>query len=183
MAPTLRTARLAAHLLNAAAAARLHSTRFNDAGELEYCIRSILRFAPWFRRIHIVTDGQKPRILERLAGTPHAERFRVVDHAQIFRGHEQALPTFNSRSIITMLWRIEDLAEHFVYFNDDMALLRDVAEEDFFRDGRVVLRGQWRTQSQHLLLPRLKAVAAPARSACRTRRQSRCAAAQRAFAG
>ncbi|MBX3697169.1 MAG: Stealth CR1 domain-containing protein [Dokdonella sp.] len=130
-------------------------TRFNDAGEIDWCIRSILRFAPWFRRIHIVTDGQKPRILERLAGTPHAERFRVVDHAQIFRGHEQALPTFNSRSIITMLWRIEDLAEHFVYFNDDMFLLREVAPEDFFREGRVVQRGYWRQQAGHGAFARL----------------------------
>ncbi|SFN57589.1 stealth family protein [Dokdonella immobilis] len=130
-------------------------TRFNDAGEIDWCVRSILRFAPWFRRIHIVADGQRPRILERLAGTPHAGRFRVVDHAEIFRGHEHALPTFNSRSIITMLWRIEDLAEHFVYFNDDMFLLREVAPEDFFRDGKVVQRGYWRPQTGHGAFARL----------------------------
>ncbi len=134
-----------------------HSTRFNDAGEIDYCVASILRFAPWFRRIHIVTDCQVPALVARLAGTPWGERVRVVDHREIFAGFEQHLPTFNSRAIISVLWRIPGLAEQFVYFNDDMALLQPVAETDFFRDGRVVLRGQWRTQSQHLAIHRLKA--------------------------
>ncbi|MBL0165452.1 MAG: Stealth CR1 domain-containing protein [Xanthomonadales bacterium] len=122
-------------------------TRFNDAGEIDWCIRSILRFAPWFRKIHIVVDAQIPAILERLQDSGFADRFNVVDHREIFAGFEQHLPTFNSRSIITMLWRIEDLAENFVYFNDDMFLLRDVKAEDFFRDGKVVQRGLWRMQS------------------------------------
>ena len=124
-----------------------HRTRFNDAGEIDWCIRSILRFAPWFRKIHIVVDGQIPAILERLRASEFADRFNVVDHRQIFAGFEQHLPTFNSRSIITMLWRIDELAENFVYFNDDMFLLRDVKPEDFFFDGKVVQRGQWRTQA------------------------------------
>lgn len=122
-------------------------TRFNDAGEIDWCIRSILRFAPWFRKIHIVVDAQKPAILERLRDGEFADRFNVVDHREIFAGFEQHLPTFNSRSIISMLWRIEGLAENFVYFNDDMFLLRNVLPEDFFREGNVVQRGLWRMQS------------------------------------
>ncbi len=133
-----------------------HSTRFNDAGEIDWCVASILRFAPWFRRIHIVTDGQVPALVARLAGTPWAERIAIVDHRDIFAGFEQHLPTFNSRAIISLLWRTPGLADQFVYFNDDMALLRPIDESDFFRDGRVVLRGQWRTQSQHLVSHRLK---------------------------
>lgn len=122
-------------------------TRFNDAGEIDWCIRSLLRFAPWFRRIHIVVDAQVPAIIDRLADSPFAGRFNIVDHREIFRGFQQHLPTFNSRSIITMLWRIEGLSDNFVYFNDDMFLLREVAPEDFFRDGKVVQRGLWRPQS------------------------------------
>ncbi|HET9032448.1 MAG TPA: stealth family protein [Dokdonella sp.] len=122
-------------------------TRFNDAGEIDWCIRSILRFAPWFRKIHVVVDGQVPAILDRLRDSQFGERFNVVDHREIFAGFEQHLPTFNSRSIITMLWRIQGLAENFVYFNDDMFLLRAVNPEDFFREGKVVQRGLWRMQS------------------------------------
>lgn len=141
--------KLSSHLARAGESgpASAHSTRFNDAGEIDYCIRSILRFAPWFRKIHIVSDEQIPSILERLRGTPLADRIHVVDHREIFKGFEQYLPSFNSRSIISMLWRIEDLAEQFVYFNDDMFLLRDATPEDFFRNGMVVQRGLWRMQS------------------------------------
>jgi hypothetical protein len=125
------------------------ATRFNDAGEIEYCIASLLRFAPWLRTIHVVTDRQVPPVVAKLAGTPFADRVRVVDHAEVFAGYEQYLPTFNSRAISCMLWRIPALAEDFLYVNDDFALIQPVEPTDFFRDGRVVLRGQWRTQSAH----------------------------------
>lgn len=124
-------------------------TRFNDAGELEYCIASILRYAPWFRRIHIVTAAQTPALVSRLEGTRWADRVRLVDHREIFAGYGQYLPTFNSRAIITALWRIPGLTERFVYFNDDFMLLQPVAPEDFFRGDAPVLRGKWITQANH----------------------------------
>jgi hypothetical protein len=125
-----------------------HATRFNDAGELDYCLASLLRFAPWLRRIHVVTDMQVPRQLPRLAGTPYADRVRLVDHREIFSGFEEFLPTFNSESISSVLWRIPGLAEQFLYINDDMMLLRPVRPSDFFRDGKMVVRGKWLPQSE-----------------------------------
>ncbi len=130
-------------------------TRFADAGELEYCLASILRYAPWFRRIHIVTGGQTPPQLARLAGTAWAGRVRLVDHREIFAGCEDHLPTFNSRAIITALWRIEGLAERFVYFNDDFMLLQPAQPEDFFRGGAPVVRGRWQTQARYRWTRRL----------------------------
>lgn len=143
--------RLAQYLAQAGLAASppatAAATRFDDAGELEWCVASILRFAPWIGTIHIVADRQTPALIGRLQGTPFAERVRVVDHGEIFAGFEQCLPTFNSRAIITALWRIPQLAEQFIYFNDDFVLLRPVAPTDFFRGDRVVLRGRWQPQS------------------------------------
>lgn len=124
-------------------------TRFNDAGELAYCISSLLRFAPWLRRIHIVTDRQRPSVLDLVAGTPWAERISIVDHREIFAGYEACLPTFNSRAIITALWRIPGLSERFLYLNDDFILLRPVSPQDFFDGDVMVLRGEWRLQSGH----------------------------------
>lgn len=135
--------------LGGARPAAAQPTRFGDAGELDWCVGSILRFAPWVRTIHIVTANQTPPLVERLQATPHAGRVRVVDHREIFAGHEQHLPTFNSRAIITALWRIEGLAEQYIYFNDDFFLLQPVAPEDFFRDGQVVVRGAWHAQTRH----------------------------------
>ena len=54
-----------------------------------------------------------------------AERYnvRLVDHREIFRGHKELLPTFNSLAIESMVWRIKGLAERFLYFNDDVMLV------------------------------------------------------------
>lgn len=135
------------HSLGRARPSSADPTRFDDAGELEYCVASLLRFAPWFRHIHIVTDRQTPALMSKLAGTPWAKRLRVVDHAEIFADYERYLPTFNSRAISAMLWRIPGIAEQFVCLNDDFMLLRRIAAQDFFRDDHVVLRGDWRRQS------------------------------------
>lgn len=129
-------------------------TRFNNDGELEYCLTSIFRFAPWIRTIHVITDQQVPPLLARLAGTAYEDRVKVVDHREIFAGYEHVLPTFNSRAIISMLWRVPGLAEQYLYFNDDFVLLQPIQPEDFFRDGSVVLRGHWKTQSRHRPLKR-----------------------------
>jgi hypothetical protein len=128
------------------------ATRFDDAGEIEYCIVSLLRFAPWLRRILVVTAGQVPPLLPCLQASAWGERIRLVDHAEIFAGYERFLPTFNSRAICSMLWRIDGLAERFLYLNDDFMLLRPLAQADCFGDdGKVVQRGDWRPQSAFTL--------------------------------
>jgi hypothetical protein len=89
-----------------------------------------------------VTDDQIPAAINRQRAEQH--NIRIVDHREIFRGYEQLLPTFNSRAIESMLWRIEGLADRFVYFNDDMMLVGPVEPTDFFSsDGKLNLRGRW----------------------------------------
>ena len=100
--------------------------RFRDLGTLNWSIRGLLRFAPWIRTVHIITDGRTPPDL------PADARIRVVPHAAFFRDPAH-LPTFNSYSIESNLGFISGLAEHFVYFNDDMFLGRP-AEPDMFFD-------------------------------------------------
>lgn len=117
------------------------STRFVDNGELNYCLRSIRRYAPWIRTIHLVTDNQRPDFL-----TPSLQEkmgVRIVDHSEIFESFEWALPTFNSRTIETALHRIPGLAEHFIYFNDDIMLTAPISPERFFLEDSVVLQGRW----------------------------------------
>jgi hypothetical protein len=133
-------------------------TRFGDCGEIEYCVASLLRFAPWLRTIHIVSDEQTPALSDQLKGSAFENRVRVVDHREFFVGYEQFLPTFSNRSIECLLWRIPDLAERFIYFNDDYQLIRPVAIEDFFGDEGVVLRGQWRPGSERRWGQRLKSL-------------------------
>jgi hypothetical protein len=137
-----KRARLLGEEANRHAAA--DATRFGDCGEVAWCVASLLRFAPWIRRIHIVADEQQPAFLARIAHTALAQRVRLVDHHDIFTGYEQYLPTFSNRSIEAMLHRVPGLAARFLYLNDDFMLLQPVAPEDFFRGDSVVLRGRWR---------------------------------------
>lgn len=116
-------------------------TRFAASGELPYCISAIRRFAPWVRTIHVVTDDQIPDFLDER--TRRRLGVNIVDHREIFRGYEWALPTFNSISIGTAIYRVPGLAEKYIYFNDDVFLVRSVVPEDFFIQDKVVLRGRW----------------------------------------
>lgn len=123
-------------------------TRFNQRGEIDYCVKSLLRFAPWIRTIYIVTDAQIPAIISQLEGAPEAKKIRLVDHREIFSGFEHYLPTFNSLSIESVLWRIKGLANHFIYLNDDCSLIRPVCYHDFFQENKVILRGVWKLQTE-----------------------------------
>lgn len=130
----------------ARATGRLHENainphRWGDSDELDYCLRALANHAPWLRRVWIVTDDQRPD----LSALPDGFRARVavVDHRAVFAGAEHHLPTFNSLAIETQLWRIPGLAEHFVYFNDDVFLTAPLAPSDVFVSGVPVLRGRW----------------------------------------
>ena len=82
--------------------------RYSSLGEINYCIASILRFAPYIRNIFIVTDGQDPGLGDFVEKyfPGQSGRLKIVDHRVIYRGYEKYLPVFNSLSIETLLWRI-----------------------------------------------------------------------------
>lgn len=110
------------------------TTRFKDVGEVVYCVASVLRNMPYVRQIFIVTDQQQPQLEPMLSRNfpLRIQPITIIDHKTIFEGYEEYLPTFNSLSIESMLWRIPGLAEHFVYLNDDMLVLSPTTPETFF---------------------------------------------------
>jgi len=101
-------------------------TRFSSLGEIQWCVRSLRKFAPFLNRIYIVTDGQDPHIPE---GSIPVE---IVDHKVLFRGYEQYLPVFNSIAIETMTWRIPGLSEHYIELNDDFLLCAPITAGDLY---------------------------------------------------
>lgn len=108
--------------------------RYADNDELKYSLRSIEKYAPWIRRIFIVTDNQVPVWLD----TSNA-RVRIVDHKEIMP--DVCLPCFNSAVIEHFLYKIPGLAEHFIYANDDMFINKPVTPETFFgKDGLPIVR-------------------------------------------
>lgn len=102
--------------------------RFRDWGLLQFWFRGVEKFAPWVNKVHFVTYGHLPKWLN----TDHP-KINIVRHTDYIP--QEYLPTFNSHPIELNLHRIPDLAEQFVYFNDDMFLLNTVTPEDFFENG------------------------------------------------
>ncbi len=109
--------------LNALAA---NDARYANREELRYSMRSVTYFAPWVRHIYLVTDDQLPPWLD----VSHP-KITWIRHRDIFPD-ANVLPTFNSHAIEAYLHRIPGLAEHFLYFNDDMFLGCPVVPHTFF---------------------------------------------------
>lgn len=128
-------------------------TRYRSEGEIFYCVSSILRFAPFIRKIFIVTDEQDPRLDDFIQVNFPENKIpvEIVDHKVIFRDYEQYLPVFNSRAVETCIHRIPDLSENYVYFNDDFFLINPIRETDWFVYDKTVAYGNWR----NLILDRL----------------------------
>ncbi len=101
--------------------------RYADNDELKYSLRSVEKYAPWIRRIFIVTDNQVPEWLD--TSNP---KIQIVDHTEILP--PESLPCFNSRIIEHHLHKIPGLAEHFLYANDDMLINRPVTPATFFAE-------------------------------------------------
>ena len=100
------------------------AARYADRDELRHSLRSIDRNMPWVRNVFVLTNCAPP---SWFAGR---DDVIWVDHREVM--DERHLPTFNSHAIECWLHRIPGLAEHFVYFNDDMLANRPVAKTRFF---------------------------------------------------
>lgn len=99
--------------------------RFSNHNELYYAIKSVVINLPWVRQIFVVTDNQLPPWLDEYPNV------KVIDHTQIIS--HKYLPTFNSHVIEAHLHNIPSLAEHFIYFNDDVFVARPLPAGHFFK--------------------------------------------------
>lgn len=101
--------------------------RFSNHDELKYSLRCVIKHLPWVRNIFIVTDNQHPSWIDE----QYDKRVKIIDHREIIP--EEYLPTFNSHVIEAHIHKIEDLAEHFIYFNDDVFVARPLPVGHFFK--------------------------------------------------
>lgn len=100
-------------------------SRYRDNDELRYSLRSLALFAPFVRRIFVVTAGQVPEWLD----IDHPD-IRMVDHDELL--DPAHLPTFNSHAVESRLHHIDGLSERYLYLNDDFVLGREVTAGTFF---------------------------------------------------
>ncbi|MDD7945993.1 stealth conserved region 3 domain-containing protein [Microbacterium sp. NE2HP2] len=104
--------------------------RYRHVDELRYALRSVHMYAPWVRRIFIATDSPAPAWL---ADHPKV----TIVRSEEFFADPSTLPTHNSHAVEAQLHRIDGLAEHFLYSNDDMFFGRPVRPELFFSPGGI----------------------------------------------
>lgn len=102
--------------------------RYRDMGTLRYWFRAVEKYTPWVNKIHFVTWGHLPEWLDTTN-----PKLNIVKHKDYIP--EKYLPVFNANPIELNLHRIDDLAEHFVFFNDDMFILNKLEPEYFFNNG------------------------------------------------
>ena len=108
--------------------------RFRDLDTFKYLIRGVAKYAPWINTVYVVLQmpSQKPEWLKE------SDRLKIIYHDQIIP--KKLLPTYNSCTIETFLWKIPNLSETFIFTNDDMIPVAPLKEEDFFEDGVPKLR-------------------------------------------
>ncbi len=108
----------------------LSGHRYRNWGLLKYFFRSIEQNAPWFGKLFFIVSSEEqiPAWLDR-----SHPKLSVVLHKDFIP--EEDLPTFSSHCIDVNLHRIPGLSEQFVYFNDDVFLIRKAPPSFFFRKG------------------------------------------------
>ena len=105
-----------------------NSARFRDWENLKYWFRSIEKNCKYVNKIYFITWGHLPRWLN--TSNP---KLVVIKHQDYIPS--KYLPTYNSNVIELNLFRIKELSENFVLFNDDMFVMESTKATDFFKKG------------------------------------------------
>lgn len=106
------------------------NVRYESWNNLHLVFRGIEQFIPWIHRIFLVTCGQIPDFINL-----RHPKLKIVRHEDFIP--EKYLPTFNSNTIEMNYFRISELSEDFILFNDDIFPLSPIEREYYFKDGKV----------------------------------------------
>ena len=100
---------------------KMHNKSYNATAsyrsfdEIRYCFRSIETYMPWYNHIYLVTNDSAPGWL-----SSHP-RLTVIHYRELMPNN---ICTYNSNAIESMLHKIPNLTDYFLYFNDDTLLLK-----------------------------------------------------------
>jgi len=119
--------------------------RFRSSNEIIYGIRSIEKFFPNHGKIFIVTDNQKVSGLNE-------QLVNYVDHSEILNDR----PTYSSKKIESNLFKIKNLSDNFLYFNDDILLGPLFKLEDFYADNKYYMHFEKSEESDSKFPPSVK---------------------------
>ena len=101
--------------------------RYQSWDNLQYVFRGIENCMPWVNKVFLITWGHLPAWLNT-----SYEKLVVVKHSDYIPA--EYLPTFNSNVIEMNYWRIDELSENFILFNDDLFPVQPIEESYYFQD-------------------------------------------------
>ena len=99
--------------------------RYESWDNLQYVFRGIEKYMPWIHKVFFITWGHLPAWLNT-----SYNKLVVVKHEDYIP--KEFLPTFNSNVIEMNYFRIAELSENFILFNDDLFPTRPIPEEYYF---------------------------------------------------
>ncbi len=106
--------------------------RFNRLDLLNQVIKSIYKFSDFeLGNIYIVV-ANKSEIDNNIT---QQYNVKIIEHKEFIP--EKYLPTFNSNTIDLFLYRIPNLSEKFIYFNDDVLLINHLSENEFYTNDNI----------------------------------------------
>ncbi|MFQ9621995.1 MAG: hypothetical protein ACLR17_06705 [Enterobacteriaceae bacterium] len=91
----------------------------------KYWFRAVENYAPWVRKVHLVTCGQVPSWLDK-----SYHKINLVRHSDII--DKEYLPTFNSRAIEVNIHKIKGLMIS-LYISMTMLLNSPITPEFYFK--------------------------------------------------
>ena len=106
-------------------------TRYRSYDCLDLQVRLIRKFMKFVDNIFIVVDCLSQ--VEKYSFTEE-DNVTIVTHEEIIP--KRYLPCFNSCAIEMFFYNIKDLKENFIYFNDDVFVVSECTEDDFFVNGK-----------------------------------------------
>eukprot|EP00928_Gymnodinium_smaydae_P041536 TRINITY_DN28095_c0_g4_i1.p1 TRINITY_DN28095_c0_g4~~TRINITY_DN28095_c0_g4_i1.p1 ORF type:complete len:374 (-),score=41.81 TRINITY_DN28095_c0_g4_i1:185-1210(-) len=110
--------------------------RDRDNDELTYMLRSIAKNAPWVHKIFVL---QNPGCKDVWKAKRVAEPEKTVWVNRCALLPPESCPTRNSCIVQSILHKIPDLSEHFIYTDDDNLLIKPATISTFFRNSN----GAW----------------------------------------
>lgn len=103
------------------------NVRYESWNNLQYIFRAIENYMPWVNHVFLVTCGHLPNFINI-----DYPKLKIIKHSDYIP--EEYLPTFNSNVIELNYFRIPELSDNFILFNDDCFPLKPIPKEYYFRN-------------------------------------------------
>ena len=101
-----------------------------DDGIIKYLLRSLVLYAPWIRTIFIFKDppNNYPSWLDKNKAYP---KIQIIDRCMCFKNKNHC-PTNNSAAAYANMYKIKNLSEYFIEWDDDIILNRPLEIHKIF---------------------------------------------------